>query len=58
MMNEPQGGKSMFPFDGELRPEQRDAIEQVLDYDQGILCAPTAFGKTVVGACLIARTSG
>ena len=42
-------------FDGELRPEQQDAIEQVLDYDQGILCAPTAFGKTVVGACLIAK---
>src|SRR6267143_1734446 len=42
-------------FHGELRPEQRDAIEQVLAYDQGILCAPTAFGKTVVGACLIAK---
>ena len=42
-------------FRGELRPEQRDAIEQVLAYDQGILCAPTAFGKTVVGACLISK---
>jgi superfamily II DNA or RNA helicase len=42
-------------FHGELRSEQRDAIEQVLAYDQGILCAPTAFGKTVVGACLIAK---
>jgi len=42
-------------FHGELRPEQRDAIERVLAYDQGILCAPTAFGKTVVGACLIAK---
>lgn len=41
-------------FRGELRPEQRDAIEQVLAHDQGILCAPTAFGKTVVGASLIA----
>ena len=42
-------------FHGALRPEQRDAIELVLAYDQGILCAPTAFGKTVVGACLIAK---
>jgi superfamily II DNA or RNA helicase len=42
-------------FQGELRPEQQDAVEQVLVYDQGILCAPTAFGKTVVGACLIAK---
>src|SRR5713101_1369700 len=33
--------------------EQRDGIEQVLAHDQGILCAPTAFGKTVVGASLI-----
>jgi len=32
-------------FHGELRSEQRDAIEQVLAYDHGILCAPTAFGK-------------
>jgi len=42
-------------FQGELRPEQRDAAERVLAHDQGILCAPTAFGKTVVGACLIAK---
>lgn len=42
-------------FHGELRPEQGDAIERVLAYDQGILCAPTAFGKTVVAACLIAK---
>jgi len=42
-------------FHGELRPEQRDAVERALAYDQGILCAPTAFGKTVVAACLIAK---
>ncbi len=42
-------------FHGELRFEQRDAVEQVLAYDHGILCAPTAFGKTVVAACLIAK---
>lgn len=42
-------------FNAELRPEQQEAIEQVISHDQGILSAPTAFGKTVVGACLIAR---
>jgi superfamily II DNA or RNA helicase len=42
-------------FNAELRPEQQEAVNQVLLYDQGILSAPTAFGKTVVGACLIAR---
>jgi superfamily II DNA or RNA helicase len=41
-------------FHAELRPEQQEAVTQVLAHDQGILCAPTAFGKTVVGACLIA----
>jgi superfamily II DNA or RNA helicase len=41
-------------FRGELRPDQREAVTQILAHDQGILCAPTAFGKTVVGACLIA----
>jgi len=27
----------------------------MLDYDDGILCAPTAFGKTAVAAWLIAK---
>jgi superfamily II DNA or RNA helicase len=49
------GRKTDVSFHGDLRSEQRDAIEQVLAYDHGILCAPTAFGKTVVGACLIAK---
>jgi len=42
-------------FNAHLRPEQKEAINQVLHYDQGVLNAPTAFGKTVVSACLIAR---
>jgi superfamily II DNA or RNA helicase len=42
-------------FNAHLRPEQKEAINQVLHYDQGVLSAPTAFGKTVVSACLIAR---
>ena len=44
-------------FNAELRPEQQEAINRALLYDQGILSAPTAFGKTVIGACLIARRS-
>jgi superfamily II DNA or RNA helicase len=42
-------------FQGELRPEQSDAVDKVLRHDEGIICAPTAFGKTVVGAALIAE---
>ncbi len=52
-----EGRQIDVSFHCELRPEQRDATERVLAYDQGILCAPTAFGKTVVGACLIAKRS-
>ena len=49
------GREIRVSFNVELRPEQREAVNQVLLYDQGILSAPTAFGKTVIGACLIAR---
>ena len=42
-------------FRAELRVEQQDAVKKLLAHDEGILCAPTAFGKTVIGACLIAR---
>jgi superfamily II DNA or RNA helicase len=38
-----------------LRPEQQEAVKHLASSDQGILSAPTAFGKTVVAASLIAR---
>ena len=41
-------------FRGELTPQQLDAAEAILAHDNGVLCAATAFGKTVVGAWLIA----
>ena len=42
-------------FRGELRPLQLEAVSKILQYDEGILCAPTAFGKTAVAAWLIAK---
>ena len=42
-------------FHGELRREQQVAADAVLAHDTGVLAATTAFGKTVVGAWLIAR---
>src|SRR6266699_6650843 len=42
-------------FQAELRPEQQEASTQMLAHDQGILSAPTAFGKTVVGAYMIGK---
>jgi Type III restriction enzyme, res subunit len=47
------GKKIDVRFQGELRPEQKDAIAGVLVHDNGVVCAPTAFGKTVVAASLI-----
>jgi superfamily II DNA or RNA helicase len=42
-------------FHGELRPEQTAAANALLAHDTGVLAATTAFGKTVVGAWLIAE---
>lgn len=42
-------------FRAELRPLQQQAVSKIADYDNGILCAPTAFGKTAVAAWLIAQ---
>jgi superfamily II DNA or RNA helicase/very-short-patch-repair endonuclease len=42
-------------FLGELRGEQKTAASTMLKTDFGVLSATTAFGKTVVGAWLIAK---
>lgn len=42
-------------FLGELRPEQTLAVMEMLRHDTGVLCAPTAFGKTVSAAAIIAE---
>jgi superfamily II DNA or RNA helicase len=41
-------------FHGHLRPLQEEAVANIVVHDEGILCAPTAFGKTAVAAWLIA----
>jgi len=42
-------------FAGKLRPHQEQAVAAMLRHDTGILCAPTAFGKTVTATALIAH---
>ena len=41
-------------FLGELRSEQMPAVKEMLRHETGVLCAPTAFGKTVSAAAIIA----
>ena len=41
-------------FSGQLRPAQLDAAAMIAEHDEGILCAPTAFGKTALAAWMIA----
>ncbi|NCC28817.1 MAG: DEAD/DEAH box helicase [Gammaproteobacteria bacterium] len=43
------------PFIGTLRPDQETAVGEMLKHDTGVLCAPTAFGKTVAAVAMIAR---
>lgn len=42
-------------FVGTLRPDQETAVVAMLKHDAGVFCAPTAFGKTVTAAAIIAR---
>jgi len=42
-------------FQGELTARQMEAARVLASHDFGVLCAPTAFGKTVIAAWLIAQ---
>jgi superfamily II DNA or RNA helicase len=52
-----QGIPIEVKFQGALRLPQEEAVGQILEHDDGILCAPTAFGKTAVAAWLVAKRS-
>lgn len=49
------GNQIVVSFIGTERAEQLDAIEALVPYENGVLHATTAFGKTVTAAALIAR---
>jgi len=42
-------------FTGALRLDQETAVSAMMLHDIGVLCAPTAFGKTVAAAAMIER---
>ncbi len=49
------GRKVTAKFTGTLRKDQKAAVREMLKHEVGVLCAPTAFGKTITAATLIAR---
>jgi superfamily II DNA or RNA helicase len=56
LVDERQNGSPLeLRFTGELRTDQEAAVEAMLRQDIGVLQAPTAFGKTVVAAAILAR---
>lgn len=58
VQDEPFAGQPIeVAFAGTLRIDQEAAAAAMMHHDTGVLCAPTAFGKTVVAAALIARRS-
>lgn len=44
-----------YQFKGKLNKKQEKAMNELLKYDTGILCAATGFGKTVVSAKIISN---
>ena len=49
------GSRIRVKFTGQLRKDQQTALKEMLKTEMGVLSAPTAFGKTVTAAALIAR---
>ena len=56
MIDERNAGKSIkVDFIGELTDHQSEALEKLSENTDGVLSATTGFGKTVIGAKLIAE---
>ncbi len=53
--NRSQGSSVSLQFAGELRDEQQAVVSELKSHNAGVLSAPTGFGKTVVGAALLAE---
>ena len=44
-----------FKFSGRLNKKQEKAMNELITYEVGVLCATTGFGKTVIGANIISK---
>lgn len=50
-----EGHEIDVDFKGELKPEQKPAVEKMIKYNMGVLKAVPGFGKTVIGIYLISH---
>ena len=56
ILNKQFCGKTVdMKFNGQLYPEQKKAAKALLEHDNGILAATTAFGKTVIASYIMAK---
>lgn len=56
LVDEREDGDNLdVQFMGILRDDQERAVDELLKHDFATLCAPTAFGKTVVASAMISR---
>ena len=44
-----------YKFNGKLNRKQEKAMNGLISYETGVLCATTGFGKTVIGANIISK---
>lgn len=50
-----EGKEIQIYFEGQLTDRQEDAFRELIQYHEGVLSATTGFGKTVIGARIIAE---
>lgn len=53
--NRYEGKQLHIKFDGQLTDRQEEAFQELNRYNEGVLSATTGFGKTVIGARIIAE---
>lgn len=53
--NRYEGKQLHIKFDGQLNGRQEEAFQRLIPYNEGVLSATTGFGKTVIGARIIAE---
>lgn len=50
-----QGTEVDYKFNGKLNRKQEKAMNDLISHENGVLCATTGFGKTVIGAKIISE---